>query len=80
MPVLICGIIGAREKPHRLPGVPAQCSTGKMHVPSCDLLLWHLPSPITLSPRIDPPIKSPYMAVSHVLEMEVEGRSVITLS
>lgn len=78
--VLIYGITGAREKPHTLPAAPAQWSTGEMHVLSSDLLLWHLPCHITLSPRVHPPIKSPYVAVSHMSEMEVQQRSVITLS
>lgn len=80
IPVLLSGIIGARDKPHTLPGVPAQWSTGEMYVPICDLLLWHLPGPITLSSRIHPSIKSSNTAVFHVSEMEVQGRSVITLS
>lgn len=59
---------------------PSSWSTGEMYVPICDLLLWHLPGPITLSSRVHPSIKSSNTAVFHVSEMEVQGRSVITLS
>lgn len=81
IPVLTCGITAAREKPHTLPGIPAQRITGEMHAPSWELLLWHLPGPFPCpwAPELILPAKL-CMAVSHVSGMEVLRRSVITLS
>lgn len=58
IPVLTCGITAAREKPHTLPGIPAQRITGEMHAPSWELLLWHLPGPLPLCPRAHPTSKT----------------------